>query len=308
VVVRPQPILEPAGARLADRSAPGAEPLGAAFPAAFAVVVDGPVTGSGNAGELLVLVVLLALGLTAVSAFLLWRDVRREVALAELRTQFVNGVSHELRTPLAAIRMNSDLLRLGIVPVEEGEECLQTIARETERLSRLIDNVLDFSRLERGELTYRMRPVDLAGLASELQRSVADMLQRDGFDLHVHVDPDLPSVNADPDALTQAVMNLLSNAVKFSGEARRIELALLRGVDQVVIQVTDHGCGISASARNRVFEKFYRAPEAQAAGIPGAGIGLALVADIVRKHGGSVSLDSEPGRGSVFTISLPARA
>ncbi len=308
VVVRPRPVLVRSRVQLVQPTRLGAEPLGAAFPGVYASVVGNWADIPSRAGDPLLILVALAIGLTAVSAFILWRDVRREVAVAELRTQFVNSVSHELRTPLAAVRMNSDLLRLGIVPAEDGRECLDTIAHETERLTRLIDNVLDFSRLERGERAYHMQPVDLDAMAADLQRKLAQLLQRDGFDLHVHVDPDLPVIRADSDALTQALMNLLSNAMKFSAEARHIDLAFVRHADDVVIRVTDRGRGISATARPHIFEKFYRAPEVQADGISGAGIGLALVADIARNHGGNVSVESELGRGSTFAITLPARS
>lgn len=305
VVVRPAAILARSGVQVAQRSMAGAEPLGVAFPSVFAVAT-GAQAEQPNAGTLLLLIVALAVGLTAVSGFLLWRDVRRDLAMAELRTQFVNGISHELRTPLAAVRVNTDLLRMGIASGDAVQESLDTIAHETERLTRLIDNVLGFARLERGELDYRMQPIQPAALAAELQRKLGPLLQHDGFDLRLQVDPDLPTITADADALTQALMNLVANAVKFSGEARLIEVGFVRRQGQVVIRVTDRGAGISAVARPHVFEKFYRSPEARAAGVTGAGIGLALVADIARSHGGSVTVESELGRGSTFALSLPA--
>jgi two-component system phosphate regulon sensor histidine kinase PhoR len=226
--------------------------------------------------------------------------------MAHLRTQFVNGVSHELRTPLAAVRVNLDLLRLGIVPPEQSDECLATMAHETERLSHLIDNVLNFSRMERGTRSYQLKRVEPGTVAAEMQRTLQPLLQRDGFDLHVHVAEQLPAINADPDALMQAIINLLSNAMKFSGDARHIELAFESRNGNVILSVTDRGRGISEGVRPHIFEKFYRAPDVEAEGITGAGIGLTLVADIARGHHGGVHVESEVGRGSTFSIILPA--
>lgn len=305
VVVRPQPVLARSGVQLARQGGSGAEPLGAAFPGVYARTVADVADPPAGTADLLLVLVALTIGLTAVSGFIIWRDVRREIATARLRSGFVDSVSHELRTPLAIVRLNSDLLRTGIVPPEQSDECLETIAHESERLTRLIDNVLDFSRLERGDRAYQKAAVDLVEMGLDLQRNLAGLLHRDGFDLHVRIDADLPVIQADRDALTQALMNLLSNAMKFSGRSRRIDLALARRNGEVVISVADRGCGIGATSRPHIFEKFYRAPEAHACGIPGAGVGLALVADIVAAHGGRVEVQSDPGHGSTFTIALP---
>ena len=305
IVVRPQPVLARSGVQLVRQGGSGAEPLGAAFPGMYARTIGDVANAPAGPGDPLLLLVALTIGLAAISGFIIWRDVRREIAMARLRSGFVDSVSHELRTPLAIVRLNSDLLRTGIVPPEQSDECLETIAHESERLTRLIDNVLDFSRLERGDKVYHKAAVNLVEMGVDLQRNLARLLDRDGFDLHVRIDADLPVIQADRDALTQALMNLLSNAMKFSGRSRRIDLSFARRNGEVLIRVADRGCGIGAAARPHIFEKFYRAPEAHADGIPGAGVGLALVADVAAAHGGRVEVQSDPGRGSTFTIALP---
>ncbi len=310
IAVRAQPLLASVGARLQSADRAGAEPLGWAFPGTYAsspgfTADDAPRTSR----TLLFVIVALTVGLGVLSASIAWRDVRREVHAAALRTQFVSNVSHELKTPLTAIRMYAELLRMGgDLDGTRRYSYLDTIINESERLSRLINNVLDFSRIERGERTYQRAPVQLDQLATDIQRSLSYPLQQAGFELGVSVEPGLPAVNVDRDALAQAVLNLLSNALKFSDKARRIELDIVRRDHYAVIRVTDHGRGITAEARPHIFEKFYRSPDVAAAGIPGTGLGLALVEHVAHGHGGSVDVVSETGRGSTFSMYLPVGA
>lgn len=295
--------------RITTAPQPEAELLGASFPTLFAVLPDAalPDTGRSDLGWVLLFIVMpLVLAITLVAAFLLWRDVRREIETAGLRAQFVSSVSHELKTPLTSIRMLAETLLLGRQPVEADRvEYLETIVNESERLSRLINNVLDFSRIERDGRTYQMAATDLDAVVRDAARAMSYPLEQGGFDLRVHTAEVLPVVDADGDALTQAVLNLLSNAVKFSGEERLIELQLARENGDALIRVRDHGRGIETRHQSAVFERFFRAPDVQAEGVPGTGLGLALVEHVARAHGGRVELDSAPGRGSTFTIRLP---
>ena len=228
--------------------------------------------------------------------------------LSDLRAQFVSSVSHELKTPLTSIRMFAETLQMGrINDPEVRDEYLGTIVNESERLSRLVDGVLLFSKVEQGKRTYRFRPVQAGEVIRSAVRTMEYPLSQQGFHLHLTLEPDLPAIHADRDAVEQAVLNLLSNALKFSGEARDIDLRLFRDQNEIVIRVTDRGLGIAPEQQSRIFEKFYRAPTSQNQLIPGTGLGLALVAAILKAHGGRVEVDSEAGKGSTFSLRFPVQ-
>lgn len=252
--------------------------------------------------------------IAASGAYLLWRDVRRDVQLAEMRSQFVSSVSHELKTPLTAIRMFAETLSMRSqqdVETTGGvarSEYLETIVNESERLSRLVDNVLDFSKIEQGRKLYRLQPTSLAAVIDAVLRAVRYPLQQAGFVLNVSGAQPLPEVNADADALQQAVLNLVMNAVKYSRDRKEIELDVRNERGAVVIAVRDYGIGIAAEHRQRIFERFYRVPSAQNQLVPGAGLGLTLVAHIAKAHGGDVTVESTPDAGSLFALRLPALA
>jgi signal transduction histidine kinase len=251
----------------------------------------------------------LVLGLTFLAGFLLWRDTRRETRMAELRSQFVSSVSHELKTPLTSIRMFAELLQMrGSGSRKDQDDYLDTIVNESERLTRLLTNVLDFSRIEHGQKTYRMETTRLAEVVNAAARTMEYPLAEQGFDLKVHIDGDVPPIEVDRDAIKQAILNLLTNAMKYSGQSRGIELRLCPENGNAVIEVSDHGIGIPVQEQSKIFDKFYRArvPENQA--ISGTGLGLALVAHIAEAHHGSVHVKSSPGEGSTFSIHIPLQA
>jgi signal transduction histidine kinase len=249
---------------------------------------------------------LLVLSVTLFGAYFLWRDVRRELRLAELRSQFVSSVTHELKTPLTAIRMFAETLQMGRLADQRLQaEYLQTIINESERLTRLLNNVLDFAKIEQGKKAYRLEPASLADVLRAAARAMDYPLAQQGFTLRVQVDDGLPPVRADADALQQAILNLLTNAMKYSGQSREIGLRLRRENGHAVIEVTDRGVGIAPEEQKRIFEKFYRAPTPENRLIPGAGLGLALAEHIAAAHGGRVVVRSAPGQGSTFAIRLP---
>jgi signal transduction histidine kinase len=252
------------------------------------------------------LALVVVLSVTLFGAYLLWRDVRREVLMAEMRSQFVSSVSHELKTPLTAIRMFAETLRLGRAKDPNTQlEYLDTIVNESERLTRLLNNVLDFSKIEQGKRTYHPSPASLPEIVRTAARAMEYPLKQQGFALEVRIDEGLPEIRVDRDAIEQAVLNLLSNAMKYSGESRSIDLKAEREGDCAVIRVIDRGVGIDPKEQGRIFEKFYRVPNRENQSLPGTGLGLSLIAHIAKAHGGSVRVESTPGEGSTFSIFLP---
>ena len=247
----------------------------------------------------------IVLSVTLFGGYLLWRDVNREMRIATLRSQFVSSVSHELKTPLTAIRMFAETLQLDRVDAATRREYLDTIVNESERLTRLLNNVLDFSKIEEGRKAYRRETASLAGVVRTAARAMAYPLEQHGFVLRVEIDDALPQLNVDADALEQAILNLLTNAMKYSGTGRTIDLQLARDGRHAVISVRDEGIGIPLADQARIFEKFYRISTPENQRIPGTGLGLTLVDHIVKAHDGSVHVESAPGCGSVFSIRLP---
>ena len=281
--------------------------LGSAFPG---VKIRTPrLEAPPSQHSLLYAALILVVALTLFGSYLLWRDIRREVALSEMRSQFVSSVSHELKTPLTAIRMFAETLRMRRdSDPRMHAEYLDTIISESERLSRLVDNVLDFSKIERGGKNYRFEPVSLAEVVESAGQTMRHPLEQQGFQLLIDSGSEAATVRADRDALEQAVLNLLANAMKYSGDAREIALRLRRENGCAVIQVEDHGVGIAPEEHQHIFERFYRAPTRENQLIPGAGLGLTLVQHIAQAHGGGVALESAPGKGSTFSIRIPVEA
>ena len=249
---------------------------------------------------------LVILGVTSVGAYFLWRDVRREVQMAEMRSQFVSSVSHELKTPLTAIRMFAETIRLGRSKDRKTqEEYLDTIVNESQRLTRLLNNVLDFSKLEKGTRTYRPERTSVPEVIQAIVQAMDYPLKQQGYTLHVRMEDGLPDIVADRDALEQAILNLLHNAMKYSGESREIDLRTEKEERFILIQVKDKGIGIEPKEQSKIFEKFYRVPSPENKRIPGTGLGLAIVAAFVKAHGGRLQVESAPGEGSTFTLFVP---
>ena len=255
------------------------------------------------------LVVMLA-GFLVGGIVLALRAADRAMRLSQMKSDFVSNVSHELRTPIASIRVFAELLRLGRVPTpEKVREYGEFIERESRRLSRLIDNILDFARIESGRKTYSFAPADPRAVVEATLQSFGPHLRHHGFTATL-VAPDGPlgEVMTDADALAQAVHNLLDNAVKYSGTSRAIEVRVAREWDDVVIAVRDFGIGIRREEQAKIFERFHRVGTGARHEVKGSGLGLALVHHIVSVHQGRVSVESQPGKGSTFIIRLPARA
>ncbi|MEP7365435.1 MAG: ATP-binding protein [Acidobacteriota bacterium] len=246
----------------------------------------------------------LVLVILSFGVILLLRDISREAAANRVRADLVSSVSHELKTPITLIRLYGEtLLRRGeLSPLQRGE-CSRIIVRESERLSRLIDQILTFSRIERGARVYSFERGDLAPVVAGIVEDYREYLEHAGFRLERALEASAPAVRFDPAALSQAVANLLDNAVKYSGESRDIAVRLVAGNGSVTFEVQDHGVGIGAAEQAKIFERFYRAASGGAKG--GYGLGLFLVRHIMEAHGGSAEVESEPGRGSRFRLVFP---
>lgn len=239
--------------------------------------------------------------------WLLGRLGARQIALASQQQAFVSAVSHELKTPLTSIRMFAEMLRAGLADGPRRETYYRYIQEESERLSRLIANVLQLSRISRGQLQMVIQPVAVAELMAAVLERVAAPAERAGFRLELRC-PDYGSVMADPDAFVQVLMNLVDNAIKFAANSdrkvveigcERLESARWR------FRVRDFGPGIPRASRRRVFQLFYRDPEAQRQAVPGTGIGLALVRELTQAMGGTVKL-VEPEIGAELRVELRA--
>jgi signal transduction histidine kinase len=286
-----------------NEEGPG-ESLAPGFPALRAnfATPDLRVSRTRALGVPLLLFVLL---LAALAAYLLWRDIRREARATALRSRFVSAVSHELKTPLTSIRMFAEMMRMHPDDVHRRATFLDTIIGESERLTRLIDNVLHFSRMEERRQQFHFAPGEIQEVVREAVEAMEYPMSQVGLTLNLSIEDGIPPLPVDRDAMTQAVLNLLSNAIKFSPQGGSIELRLARADGEVLIMVRDEGLGIAPDEQGRIFEEFYRSPEAEARGIEGTGLGLALVSEVVRAHGGGVAVSSAPGSGSAFTIRLP---
>ena len=247
------------------------------------------------------LALLLAGGIT-----LTYRNISREMALARLKSDFVSNVSHELRTPLSLIRLYAETLEMGRLTTEDKRnEYFRIIRKESERLTSLITNILDFSRIEAGRKEYDFRDTDLSELVRQTMESYRYQIEQNGFTLEEHIAEGLPPMQVDREAIARSLLNLVNNALKYSNSRKYLGVNLYRDNGAVKLEVVDHGIGIPRNEQPKIFEKFYRVGDPLVHNTKGSGLGLSLVRHIVTAHGGQVTVDSEPGEGSRFTIQLP---
>jgi signal transduction histidine kinase len=248
-----------------------------------------------------------AMGLVIlVSVLFAYRYTVRQLELAQLKASFVSNVTHELKTPIALIRLAVETLEMErFTGAEERVRFLSTISRETDKLGRLVDNILDLARFESGHHVLRLAPVDVSELARETIEGFRPRLEHGGFHIETDLPGDLPAVRADRIALSHCLLNLLDNAVKYSKDDRSIRVSASASNGAVSLSVADRGIGIAPGDRKRIFEKFVRLEHGLVHDVKGAGLGLALVEQIMRAHGGRIEVSGHPGGGSVFTLMLP---
>jgi signal transduction histidine kinase len=228
--------------------------------------------------------------------------------LGRLKTEFISAVSHELRTPMTSLRSISELLKSNrIADPARREKLLELMAGECGRLGRYLSNVLDFGRIEQDAKRYEIRETDLGPVVADVVEMVRSGAGETGLELTVDLPGESVLIRADPDAIRQALHNLLDNAVKYGGEPKRVSVRLARVEGGAEITVSDNGIGLAAADRDRIFESFYRTPEAVRHDPKGVGLGLMIVKHIMDAHGGSVGIASEPGEGATFTLRFPER-
>ncbi|MGD0674620.1 MAG: ATP-binding protein [Polyangiaceae bacterium] len=240
-------------------------------------------------------------GVTLVLVFL-----RREANLSELQSDFVSKVSHELRTPLTSIRLFVETMARSRGDRPTEDKCIEALARETERLTQLIERLLDWGRMEAGRRQFDLHEEKVADVIDRAAEAFRPLRERHpDLDFGIEVEPNLPPVDADLEGMVDALGNLLSNALKYGGTPPVVRLRARKVHDGIAFEVTDNGGGIPHGEHRRIFDKFYRIDDRLARMREGSGLGLAIVKHIVRAHRGRIQLDSATGRGSTFRIVLP---
>ena len=264
-----------------------------------------PVVAGSDSRRLLLLLVFGTVALVTVSGgYFIVHAIRRESRLHRMQSDFVAAVSHEFRSPLTSMYQIAQMLAGGrFASTEARERSYQLLMRETERLRQLVEGLLDFGRLEAGG-AFRFERLDAASLVRATVAEFQEGVRADGYTIELAPTPDAVFVRADREALVRALWNLLDNAVKYSPDSRLVWVGLHVRDERCQITVRDQGLGIPAVEQRQIFARFIRGAESKARRIRGTGIGLAMVRQIARAHGGDVRLESEPGRGSCFTIEL----
>lgn len=247
-------------------------------------------------------------------AFWFIRRAAHEAYLSRMKSSFVSNVSHEFRTPLASIKMLAELLEMQLAAPaklerDKAQQYLGVIRRESDRLTRLIENALDFAKIERGVKQYRFEYEEPSAVLRATCEAFRPHAEAQGFRFEIEVPDDLPEMRLDADAITQALLNLLSNAVKYSEETKEIRVRAYCEATQLVIEVKDRGLGLAPEELPKIFEDFYRVDQRLSTNQQGGmGLGLTLARHIVRAHGGEITAQSVLGEGSTFTIRLPLLA
>jgi signal transduction histidine kinase len=249
---------------------------------------------------------LLIAGILGFGLILAVRAVSHELELAKMKSDFVSTVSHEFKSPLTSIRQLAEMLQAGRVPSEDRRrQYYDVLVEQSERLTLLIDNILSLAKIDDGRRIFEFKSVEIEALLKETITPISDRVRHEGFTIEMETDGVPHVIVADGAALSQALTNLIDNAVKYSGDSRRIILRSSVQGSNLVISIQDFGQGIHKDDLNKVFDRFYRGGPPLTRSVKGSGLGLTLVKEIVDAHRGKVHVESEPGEGSTFTITLP---
>jgi len=230
--------------------------------------------------------------------------VKRQRRLEAMRTEFIATVSHELRTPLSLIRLHAETLKHGRIPDEKIADYHQTILTEAERLSGIVNNVLDFSRMERGKLQIHLEPIDLSTLVHHIADSFGDRLDQEGFSLERVIGQDIVAT-VDSLAYSQIVFNLLDNAIKYSDGSKTIRIELDVADGSLILRVADQGIGVPDKLKKHIFDEFVRVDDSRVTARRGSGIGLSVAKQLAEKMNGTIEVADNQPKGSVFTVSVP---
>jgi two-component system phosphate regulon sensor histidine kinase PhoR len=241
--------------------------------------------------------------LIIIGGWILIRNIRREMQLARLKSDFVSNVSHELRTPLALIRLYAETLEMDRVKSDEKrQEYYRIINQESKRLTRLINNILNFSRIDSGQKEYKFSAVDINQVTKSVLEMYSYHIEQEGFVLNTELDKQIPLVLADPESVSEALINLIDNAVKYSQDEKEIAVRTGLSDGSVFLEVQDKGIGIDQKHQEVIFDKFYRISSALVHDTKGSGLGLSLIKHIMKSHGGNIRVQSEVGKGSTFRL------
>ena len=249
---------------------------------------------------------ILIAGILIFGLILTVRSITQEMELSRMKSDFVSTVSHEFKSPLTSIRQIAEMLETGRIQSEERrQKYYEVLLEQSERLSLLTENVLSFAKMEEGKREFVFEETDIKALLMEIVSTIQDRVRYEGFAIELEIEDFLPPIVADVSAITQAVTNLIDNAVKYSGESKKVVVNVRVDEKDLVIDVRDFGVGIKKVELNKIFDRFYRGGDELTRTIKGSGLGLTLVKQIVEAHYGSIQVESELGKGSVFTVRLP---
>jgi len=253
-------------------------------------------------------VFILLAGILLFGLILTNRTITHELELSKMKSDFVSTISHEFKSPLSSIRQLAEMLQSGRVPSENRrQEYYDVLVEQSERLTLLIDNILDFAKIEEGRKKFDFQRLDTGSLLEQIVSVIQDQVRHKDFVIQLEIEKPLPAIKADRESMTQAITNLIDNAVKYSGEARDIIVRAFEEGQYLIITVKDFGIGIKKEEIDKIFERFYRGGDELTRTVKGSGLGLTLVKQIVEAHHGKVSVASEVGKGSTFTVRLPLK-